>query len=93
MTIALIVLDALLALAMAFALIRLVRGPTLADRVVALDLFTTLAVGFLALLALATGHWLYLDIALALGLVAFLSTIGFATLLERGEGAPEEDRR
>ena len=68
---------------LAFAIIRLVRGPTLADRVVALDLMSMLIVAFLTLFALAVGGDAFLDAALALALVAFLATVAFARFIER----------
>lgn len=72
--------------ALLLALVRLVRGPSLADRILALDLITTLAIGYIAVFALRTGFALYLDIAIAIGLVGFLSTVAFARyLLRRGE--------
>lgn len=69
--------------AMALAFIRLVRGPSLPDRVVALDLITVLAVSFTALVALAFGERAFLDVALALALVAFLATVAFARYAEQ----------
>jgi multicomponent Na+:H+ antiporter subunit F len=76
----------LLTIAMGLTVVRLVRGPTLADRILALDLLTTLAIGYIATFAVRTGFALYLDIAIAIGLVGFLSTIAFARyLLKRGE--------
>jgi multicomponent Na+:H+ antiporter subunit F len=71
----------LLTLGVLFTLVRLVRGPTLPDRIVALDLLTTLAVSLIAVLALRTGVSLQLDIALALCLVGFVSTIALARYL------------
>lgn len=82
-----------LLLAMLLTVVRLIRGPTLADRVLALDLITTLAMGFIVVLAILTGFYLYLDIAIALGLLGFLATIALARyLLKRAQGAtgPEE---
>ncbi|SDF77007.1 multicomponent Na+:H+ antiporter subunit F [Limimonas halophila] len=72
--------------ALLLTLVRLVRGPSLADRVVALDMLAILAIGFIALRVLATGETLYLEIAIALGLVAFLATVFFARLIERRGG-------
>ncbi|HEV7276107.1 MAG TPA: cation:proton antiporter [Devosiaceae bacterium] len=81
----------LLAVGLAFAFIRLLRGPTLPDRVLALDLFTLLALSFIAVFAIRTGFALYLDIAIALGLVAFLSTVALARyLLQRGRSGGEK---
>jgi multicomponent Na+:H+ antiporter subunit F len=72
---------ALLTLAFAIAFVRLVRGPTLADRILALDTMTTLAVGYIAIVAVRTGIMLYLDVAIALALVGFLSTVALARYL------------
>lgn len=65
------------------ALIRLLRGPGLADRIVALDLLTVLAISLIGVLALRAGQPLLLDIAVALCLVGFVSTIALARLLLR----------
>jgi multicomponent Na+:H+ antiporter subunit F len=68
----------LIGMAMFLALLRVVRGPTLPDRVVALDLMATLAMGFIALYAVTTGQAIFLDVAIALALIAFLGTVAFA---------------
>jgi len=77
----------LLLLALALCFYRLLRGPSLADRVVALDVLNILAVAYCALLAMASGRAVYLDAAIALALVAFLVTVAFARFVERS--APE----
>ena len=75
----------LLLAALALTLVRLVRGPTLPDRILALDVMTTLALCFIAVFTLKTGFALYLDIAISLGLVGFLATVAFARyVLARG---------
>ncbi len=75
----------LLILAMLLGFVRLARGPSLPDRVVALDLLTILAVAFSALFAVAAGEPAFLDVAIALALVAFLATVAFARFAERRE--------
>jgi multicomponent Na+:H+ antiporter subunit F len=70
-------------LAAFFSLVRLIRGPSLPDRVIALDLLATLTIGFAAAYAVATEHTAYLDIAVILALVAFLGTVAFAYYLSR----------
>ncbi len=72
---------ALLGAAIFVTLIRLVRGPNLGDRILALDLITVLAAGFIGALAVLTGFSLYIDIAIALALVSFLSTVALARYL------------
>jgi multicomponent Na+:H+ antiporter subunit F len=70
-------------LAMFLTFIRLVRGPTLPDRVVALDLMEVLAVGMLATYDVAVDQPVLLDPAAVLALVGFLGTVAFARYLER----------
>lgn len=76
----------LLTAAIVLATVRLILGPSLADRILALDLLTTLAVGYIAAIAVRTGFMLYIDIAISIALIGFLSTIAFARyLLQRAE--------
>ena len=72
-----------LVVAMFLAFIRLVRGPTLPDRVVALDLITVQIAAILAVDTIATGQSVFLDAAIVLALIAFFSTVAFARYLER----------
>ncbi|TVQ97860.1 MAG: hypothetical protein EA398_13955 [Deltaproteobacteria bacterium] len=80
--IAMLVVFALVSLAILTALYRVFKGPTLGDRVVAVDLLGVLAVGFMALYSLVTGESVYLDAAIALALIAFLGTVAFARYYE-----------
>jgi multicomponent Na+:H+ antiporter subunit F len=64
---------------------RVIVGPTLPDRILALDTLSGTAIGFLAVVAVKTGFALYIDIAISLGLVGFLATVAFARfVLSRG---------
>lgn len=82
---------ALLTAGLVLTFVRLLRGPSLPDRVLALDLFTVLALGYIAVFAIRTGFALYLDLAIALGLVGFLSTVALARyLLQRGRSGGEK---
>ena len=75
----------LLGFAMLATVIRIIRGPTLADRILGLDTVTVLAVGIVGIFAVRTGLSLYADIAIAVALVGFVSTVAFARyLLSRG---------
>lgn len=75
----------LLGLAMAGTIVRIIRGPTLADRILGLDTVTVLAVGVIGVFAIRTELFLYADIAVSVALVGFLSTVAFARyLLSRG---------
>ncbi len=68
---------------------RVIKGPTLPDRVIALDMLVGIVMGFIALIAIRTGFTLYIDIAISLGLVGFLATVAFARFIlsrKRREG-------
>jgi len=71
--------------------IRMFKGPTPADRIVALDLVTVLLVAVSSLLALQLDNSAYLDLGLALALVGFLATVGFARYLETNTHIPLDD--
>ncbi|MGL4199773.1 MAG: cation:proton antiporter [Allorhizobium sp.] len=76
---------AILVVALLLTVYRAVVGPTLPDRVIALDMLVGIVIGFIAVIALRTGYTLYIDIAIALGLVGFLATVAFARfILARG---------
>ncbi|WP_192035237.1 monovalent cation/H+ antiporter complex subunit F [Halomonas sp. YLGW01] len=80
---------AMMALALCLAFVRLYRGPSLPDRVVALELFSAILVGMIGLIAIATDVPSLLDVAIVMALMAFMATIGFARFLERG--GPRDD--
>jgi multicomponent Na+:H+ antiporter subunit F len=73
----------MLCVALFLAFLRLLRGPTLPDRVVALDLIALLSVGFIATYDVITNDAVFLDVAIALALIAFVGTIAFARYMER----------
>ena len=77
---------ALLCASFLCTVIRIWKGPTLPDRVLGLDVLTSSSIGFIAVIGIDTGFTLYVDIAIALGLVGFLATISFARfILARGD--------
>ncbi len=80
---ALYVILPILALAVVLVFVRLVRGPSLPDRVVAIDLMNTLGIGIIASYAIATGQSAFLDVAIAMALISFLGTVAFAYYIER----------
>ena len=73
-----------LGVALLMAVARLVKGPTLPDRVVAMDLVGVLVVGLIVVLAASTNVAAALDAALVIALVGFVGTIAYATHVERG---------
>ena len=75
---------AVLTVAIVLALIRLIKGPSLPDSVVALDLMTTLSIAFAAAYAIATDQPIFIDVAGVVALISFLGTIAFAYYIEKG---------
>jgi len=73
-----------LGVALLVAIVRLVKGPTLPDRVVAMDLIGVLVVGYIVVLAGATRVRATLDAAIVIALVGFVGTVAYATYVERG---------
>ena len=69
---------------MLIAFIRLVLGPTPADRTVALDAMTALAITVITYLAAVLGRIIYLDVALVYALISFIGVVAIARYLERG---------
>lgn len=92
---AMVVAGTMLMVAIILAFVRLMRGPSLPDRVVALDLTGTLALGIIAAFAVASGETVYLDVGIVLALIAFLGTVAFARYLEKRTLAepPDPSRR
>lgn len=73
----------LLGLALLLTVVRIGLGPSLPDRVVGLDLLSTLGVSVVAVVALSSRNAVYLDVAIVLALLSFLGTVAFAAYLER----------
>lgn len=69
--------------ALILCLFRLARGPTLPDRIVALDLAALIAAGLICVQAVARESSILLLAAVVLTLLAFLSTVAFARYVER----------
>ena len=69
---------------LALALIyRILKGPTVADRVAALDTLDLVISLALAVYSLYTGRGIYLDIALVVALLGFISTVFVGRYIER----------
>ena len=75
-------LIALLALFIVF--IRMIKGPTIADRAVALDGMTIITISLIVFFAYFLNRIIYLDVAIVYGLVSFIGVIAIARYLERG---------
>jgi multicomponent Na+:H+ antiporter subunit F len=72
----------ILILCSVLCLYRIIKGPTSPDRIVAIDMFGILIVGFCAVMSIATGRGWYIDIGIAWALQSFISTLALAKYLE-----------
>ena len=74
---------AILGVSLLLAFVRLVRGPSLPDRVVALDLIAVIAVALVVVLDIQADQVVFLDAGIVVALVGFVGSIAFARYLER----------
>ena len=85
MNIALIIAFGALTLGQLFAMIRLVRGPTVGDRILALDTMVIYAIGLIVLLGIAQGARIYFEVSLIIAMLGFVSTVAVARFVLRGD--------
>jgi multicomponent Na+:H+ antiporter subunit F len=74
----------LLALAVLGCLYRLLLGPSIADRIAALDTIGVLLLSMIAVIGMVTGTQVYFDIILVIGILTFIGTTAMARYIERG---------
>ena len=67
------------------AFVRVLRGPSLPDRVMALDMIGVMSVSVIVLTAIASDEPVLMDAAIALALISFLGTLAFARFIEQRE--------
>jgi multicomponent Na+:H+ antiporter subunit F len=75
----------LLILSIVFCIIRVFKGPTAPDRVVGLDTINTLVIVSMIAYGMASGSFIYLDVAIVYALLSYISTLFIAKYLEGGE--------
>jgi multicomponent Na+:H+ antiporter subunit F len=73
------------------ALVRLTLGPTLGDRVIALDLVGMIVAGILALYGIYHRNPVYLDIIAVIAMILFFSTVALAAYIEKQNRKPRHD--
>lgn len=74
----------LFSIAIALSLIRVLKGPTLPDRVVAFDVIGVNLISIVAVLSVVLHTKAYLEVILIIAILAFISTIAFSKYIERG---------
>ncbi|GKT08410.1 cation:proton antiporter [Desulforhabdus sp. TSK] len=82
---------AVLTLSILLAFIRLMKGPSLPDRVVALEAISTMGIGVIAVYTVTTGEGVFLDVAMILALVSFLGTVALAYYIQKPASSEEGD--
>ena len=83
MEIVYIIATVLISLALILGMARLVKGPTAADRVVALDTMSVIVTAALVLLSYIFKRYIYVDVALVYGVLGFIGVIVIARYLDR----------
>lgn len=73
----------ILGIALVLVFIRLIKGPNIVDRVIALDLLITIGVSVITVYSISTQESTFIDVAMILALIAFLGTIAFSFYLEK----------
>lgn len=73
----------ILTLAVCFALVRLLKGPEIVDRVMALDLVITIGIAAITAFSITSSQAVFLDVAMILALIAFLGTIAFSYYIHK----------
>lgn len=77
------IMIAVLMVPLLLAAVRMVTGPGYADRFIALDMLTGIAVAIAALTMIVTGRREFLDVAFGIALIGFLATCSLSALLEK----------
>ncbi len=75
----------LLLIALGLTVLRMVQGPTMIDRVLAVNLFGTLIVALIAVMSYLLSDYYYIDIALCYGLLNFIGTVALLRYLKSGQ--------
>jgi multicomponent Na+:H+ antiporter subunit F len=81
----------LLSFSIALILIRLIKGPSLPDRVISFDLIGTIIIGMIALYSLTTGVKAYMIVAVILSLIMFLGAVAFAYYMKNKRKQQKHD--
>lgn len=68
----------IICLAIFFIILRFIKGPQVVDRVVSLDLLITVGVAFITLFSIVVNNPMFLEEAMIMALIAFLSTVAFS---------------
>ena len=85
MNIAIVLAFIAVALAQVLSMVRLVIGPSVGDRILALDTMVVNAIGLIVLLGIAQGSRIYFEVTLIIAMLGFVSTVAYARFILRGD--------
>ena len=85
MNTALVIAFVALALGQILAMVRLVKGPSTGDRILALDTMVINAIGLIVLLGIAQGIRIYFEASMIIAMLGFVSTVALARFVLRGD--------
>ncbi len=85
MQVALIMGFVTLSLSQVMAMVRLVIGPNVGDRILALDTMVINAIGLIVLLGIAQGTAVYFEVSMIIAMLGFVSTVAYARFVLRGD--------
>ncbi|MGD2035101.1 MAG: monovalent cation/H+ antiporter complex subunit F [Bacteroidales bacterium] len=74
---------ACLLIALLLAFIRFVKGPTINDRIAAMDLIASIVIGFILIYSVFVQNAVYIDIAIVIALISFVGTVAISTYLKQ----------
>ncbi|MFA7123328.1 MAG: monovalent cation/H+ antiporter complex subunit F [Candidatus Delongbacteria bacterium] len=66
------------------ATLRMIKGPTMADRVIALDTFTVISISLIVLIACLAGRVIFLDVGMVYAILSFIGVVAVARYIEGG---------
>ncbi len=69
-------------IAMLLAFVRLVRGPSMYDRIAAIDFIASITMGFILIYSIVIKKSMYVDIAIIISLISFIGTVAISTYLK-----------
>lgn len=72
-----------LLIALLLTFIRLIKGPTINDRIAAMDLIASIVIGFILVYSIAIQQGIYIDIAIVISLISFVGTVAISTYLKQ----------
>lgn len=85
LNISLVIAFVAVAVSQVMAMARLIVGPSVGDRILALDTMVVNAIGLIVLLGISQGSQVYFEVSLLIAMLGFVSTVAYARFVLRGD--------